>query len=237
MRPAGAVLLHGYGVRSYIWTPFREAAGSTLGTIALADIDAESLSDLITRAKARVRRHSLECDAPVLVVGHSLGGVLAAISARDLGPEVVSAVVMLAPPYGERRRVPGKLLQFLLRHRLIPPFLLRPRFFTAHTPRGVQRAVFKAAVPEAPAIQALTFEPRWFHTELLTEKLAQPSLVIASEADRVVPHEQSKVLAEVIGARFHLFPEAMNVGHDDLFASPRIVSEVMTALVKFLDAV
>lgn len=101
-QPAGVVLLHGYGVRGYIWGPVQAALDNRIGPVATPDFDAPSVEDLVSRAKARVRRHSLECDGPVMVAGHSLGAVLAAIAARDLGEEVVAAVVLIAPPYGER---------------------------------------------------------------------------------------------------------------------------------------
>ena len=236
MKPAGVVFLHGYGVRSTIWTTFREQLGTRLGEIALADLTAESLTDLISRAKARVRRHSLEMDAPVTVIGHSLGAVLAAIAAGSLGPEVVSAAIMIAPPFGEREHVPGRFLQFLLRRRLIPPFLLRPRFFSRHTPRHVQRQVFRSAVPEAPAIQALTFERQWFHTSFFPEPLPQPSLVVASHADRIVPVSQSLEFARVVGAQVHVFPADERIGHDDLFASPSVVARLVSVVTDFVDA-
>jgi pimeloyl-ACP methyl ester carboxylesterase len=162
-----------------------------------------------------------------------MGAVLAAIAARDLGPGVVLAAVLLAPPFGERESVPGPFLQFLLRRRLLPPFLVRPRFFSANTPRRLQRAAFRAAVPEAPAIQALTFEKRWFHTDYFTEPLAQSALVIASEADRIVPVEQSVRFAEAIGARQHIFPAAEDVGHNDLCMSPSIVPGIVERIVGF----
>ena len=234
MKAAGAVLLHGYGVRGYIWGPMQAALDDRLGPIATPDLEATSITDLLNKAKARVRRHSLECDAPVAVVGHSLGAVLAAIAARDLGPEIVSAAIMLAPPFGDREHVPGALLQFLLRRHLIPPILLRPRFFSSLTPRPVKRAVFRAAVPESPGIQSLTVEPRWFHSSFFPNPLQQPSLVIASPADRLVPICQSEEFARVIGAKTHFFGAAEGVAHDDLFASPEITSSIAELLIDFI---
>lgn len=234
MKPAGAVLLHGYGVRGYIWGPMQAALDVRLGPIATPDLEAPNVTDLLNKAKARVRRHSLECDAPVAVVGHSLGAVFAAVAARDLGPEIVSAAIMLAPPFGDREHPPGKLLLFLLQHRLIPPILLRPRFFSSLTPRPIKRAVFRAAVPESPGLQNLINEPRWFHSSFFPTPLQQPSLVIASPADRIVPVSQSKEFARVIGAKTHLFAEAAGVAHDDLFASPEIASAVAELMVDFI---
>jgi hypothetical protein len=156
------------------------------------------------------------------------------LAARDLGPDVVSAAVLLAPPYGERDYVPGKLVQLLLRKRLIPPILLRPRFFSARTPRSIRRAIFRAAVRESDGIQRLTMEKRWFHTDFFAEHLRQRSLVIASSMDRVVPVTQSMAIAEVLGAEMHLFEEADGVAHDDLFASPEIIPVISDLMVRFV---
>lgn len=237
MKPEGAVLLHGYGVRGYIWAPLQTALNNRLGPIATPDLHAESLAALLTKAKARARRQSLERDAPIVVAGHSLGAVLAAITARDLGPDVVSAAVLIAPPFGERTHAPGGLLRLLLRHRLIPPFLLRPRFFSSRTPRSVQRAIFRAAVPEPPGIQNLAFETHWFHTGEFAEPLPQPTLVIASEADRIVPVGQSLDFARVIGARVHVFSMNEGLGHDDLFASPEIAARIADIMVDFVGSI
>ena len=226
-------MLHGYGVRGYIWGPVQSALGNRLGPVATPDLDAPSISDLISKAKARIRRHSLECDAPVIVTGHSLGAVIAAVAARDLKKDIVSAVILLAPPFGERENVPGGFLRFMLRHRLIPPILLRPMFFSPLTPRMTKRAVFRAAVPESPGIQALTFERRWFHTDFFSEPLSQPALVVASACDRVVPFSQSESFARAIGARFHLLEEREGVAHDDLFASPTVVTGIAELMVDF----
>lgn len=234
MQPSGAVFLHGYGVRGYIWAPLQSAFAEQLGQIATPDLEGENITDLLNKAKARVRRHSLECDAPVLVCGHSLGAVVAAVAARDLGPDVVSAAVLIAPPFGDREHVPRGVMRFLLKNRLIPPILLRPRFFSSHTPRAVRRSVFRAAVREKPGIQTLTFESRWFHSAFFPEPLEQPVLVIASPGDRIVPLSQSLEFARVLGASTHVLELDPPVAHDDLFASANVVSSVTAAVTDFL---
>jgi pimeloyl-ACP methyl ester carboxylesterase len=236
MQSNGLVLLHGYGVRGYIWGPLQSAIGTRLGPVATPDLDASSITDLLSRAKARIRRHSLECDSSVAVAGHSLGAVLAAVAARDLGPEIVSGLIMLAPPFGKKDYVPGPVMRLLLRKRLIPPILLRPRFFSSLTPRSVKRAVFRAAVREHDGIQSITYEPRWFHSGFFTEPLSQPSLVIASSADRIVPVSQSEDFARTIGAKTHLFSSEEGVAHDDLFASPEIIPVIADLMVEFSSA-
>jgi len=233
MQPTAAVFLHGYGVRGYIWAPLQSVLADRIAAIATPDLEAENITDLLNKARARVRRQSLECDAPVLVVGHSLGAVIAAVAARDLGPEVVAAAVLIAPPFGEREYVPGPTMKFLLRHRLIPPILLRPRFFSSHTPRRVRRSVFRSAVREKPGIQSLTFERRWFHSAFFPEPLPLPSLVIASPGDRMVPLSQSLEFARVLGSSTYV--TGTDVAHDDFFASSEVAGTVAAAITDFLE--
>lgn len=233
MKTRGTIFLHGYGVRGAIWDTVRAALGSDAGATAAPNLDASDVDELVTLARGRVRRFSLEVDGPVIVVGHSLGAALAALAAQDPGPPIVSGVVLIAAPYGERDRIPGPVMRFLLRHRLIPPALLRPRFFSEHTPLGVQKEVFANAVPEAPALRELTVRRRFFHTDLINGPVDVPSLVVASESDRIVPARLSREFAAVLGSRLELLPESEGIGHDDFFASPTIAARTAAIIRDF----
>ena len=98
----------------------------------------------------------------------------------------------------------------------------------------MKRALFRAAVPEQDGIQRLTAERHWFHSSFFNEPLAQPSLVIASRADRIVPASQSERFAAAIGARAHLLGPDQGVAHDDLFASPQIIPVISDLMIKFV---
>lgn len=233
MKTHGTLFFHGYGVRSGTWDTVRAALGSRTGTTSAPDLDAGSVEELLTLARGRARRFSLEADGPILAVGHSLGGVLAALVAREPGPPVVGGAVIIATPYGERTDVPGPLMRFLLRRQLVPPWLVRPRFFSEKTPTQVQKEVFANAVPEAPALREITVQRRHFHTDLFTEPLPVPSLVIASEADRIVPVDQSRAFAKVLGSDLMVLPRNERVGHDDFFASPQVAARVAEAIEGF----
>lgn len=233
MRTKGTLLLHGYGVRGGTWDSVRASLGARAGVVSAPDLEAESIDRLVTIARGRVRRFSLEVDGPVLVVGHSLGGVLAALAALEPGRPVVAGAVVIAAPYGERENAPGPIMSFLLRHRLIPPGFIRPRFFSSLTPIDIQREVFANAVPEAPALREITVSRRHFHTDLFTDRLPVPSLVIASESDRIVPAAQSRAFAEVLGAEKLILPPEEGVGHDDFFAAPAVARRVADAIAEF----
>lgn len=233
MNVHGVMMVHGYGVRGSIWSQVAEGLGGELGPILCPDIEASDRDELQTKTVTAVTGFTAEAGGPVLLVGHSLGAALAALAANRLGPAAVAGVFLIAPPFGTRDTVPGPLLRFLLRTRLLPPALVRPRFFSSHTPTEIQKTVFRAAVPEARDVQRATFEKTWFHTELLTRPLPVPALVLASEADQIVPSAQSCALAEVIDAPCELLPGARGVGHDDFFASPAVAAETAARIVDF----
>jgi pimeloyl-ACP methyl ester carboxylesterase len=229
----GVLALHGYGVRGNIWELLGSELSSGFGPFRAPDIDASDPDDLQARAVTEISSFSNEIGGPVLVIGHSLGAVVAALAANRLGTSAVSGAVLIAPPFGTRDTVPGPVLRFLLRTRLLPPALIRPRFFSAHTPKEIQKRIFREAVPEKPGLQQLTTSRTWFHTPLLTRPLPVPTLVVASESDRIVPISQSRSLAEAISAPIEIFPAERGVGHDDFFASQAIVSETASLIKSF----
>ena len=232
----GIVLLHGYGVRGRTWDTMRSALGNRFRVTCAPDLNGASIADLIVSAEATVTACRAEAATPVVVVGHSLGAVLAAVATKNLGPTVVGAVILLAPPFGEGQQEVGGIFRFLLRHHLIPAWLIRPRFFSELTPRAIQKQVFADAVPERPELQAETMGRRWFHTELFDKPLETRSLVIASESDGIVPSSQSAAFASALGATLELLPATRGVGHDDLFASPEVAREIAGRIVTFLDS-
>jgi pimeloyl-ACP methyl ester carboxylesterase len=228
------ILLHGYGVRGRTWDEMRGAMEGRFRDSIAPDLDAVSIDQLVDRATEEVRTFSEARAAPVVVMGHSLGAVLAAIAAHRLGTSVVAATVLLAPPFGNGNNGPDGLLRFLLKHRLIPPWMIRPRFFSRNTPKPVQKRIFKEAVPEHPDLQAATLDRPWFHTSIFDTPLDMPTLIIASKSDRIVPYSQSEAFARAIGATLHGIPADRLVGHDDLFASRSMVAEVVDTVVEFL---
>jgi pimeloyl-ACP methyl ester carboxylesterase len=235
MKANGVLFLHGYGVRGGIWMPLRKELEGRSGPVAAPDLDASDIEQLQTLAVTRASEFSREVGGPILLVGHSLGAVIAALTANRLGRSAIAGAVLIAPPYGTREKGVSPVLRFLLRHRLLPPALIRPRFFSPHTPLETQKRVFREAVPEAPDLQKITFEQTWFHTALLAKPLPVPTLVIASEGDRIVSSDQSVRFARAIQAELELIPAERNVGHDDFFASPRIASETAGQISRFVE--
>jgi len=235
MRSHTLVLLHGFGVRAFFWDQVRPHFARVFDHVLSPDLQTENITTLLDTTKALLSRRAEEDGAPLSLVGHSLGGVVAAIAARDLGPEQIEQVAVVASPFGERRSVPNPVVRFLLKHHLIPDFLTRPQFFSKHTPKELQKELFEQAVDESPELMSLAFQKRWFHTDFFPEGLFQRSLAIYSEADHIVHPEETKQFAEALGAEIRLFPADRGVAHDDLLVSPTISREVADWIIAFFE--
>jgi len=205
--------------------------------IITPDLDFSDLETAISSTEETIRSI---CDkysslGPIFLLGHSLGGILAAVTAKSLGKDLISKVVIIASPYGES--VSGdrsiKFQRFLIHHSwLLPGFLTRPRFFTKKfTPKKIQKDLWGRVVKESPRFIDEIIAKKSFHTDIITGKLPQRSLVIASRNDRVVPFMQTQRFAEVIGAETLTFD---NVGHDDLIFGPTVAEKVVEGVIGFL---
>ncbi|MFW5783758.1 MAG: hypothetical protein ACOCY8_04495, partial [Spirochaetota bacterium] len=84
-----------------------------------------------------------------------------------------------------------------------------------------------------PGVQELSLQRRFFHTDLINGPLPVPSLVIASERDRIVPVDQSRRFGELLGSRLMILPAREGVGHDDFFASPEIAARTAGIIAEF----
>lgn len=225
-------LLHGYGVRSFFWDELRAKLDGSFAEVVTPDIEAQSFHAYCEEVERLLVARREEDGEPSAVAGHSLGAVIAAAAARTVGEEVTSRVVMMAPPgTGESSQV-GPVLRFFLRHRLIPDFMIRPRFFV-QAPTAVQKRLFQRAVVESPGLQDDVYQRRAALVEEIASPLAQPSLVITSDADQIVPSDESVALAERLGARVHRFSQGERVGHDDYGTAPAVVSAVANLIVEF----
>lgn len=226
------VLLHGYGVRSDFWTPVTTFFESKFPQIFTPSLDMTTLDRLVETTSDYLTNLKERYDTNLFLVGHSLGGSLAATLAHELGPEVVHKVVVMATPYGQRTVKAKGTQRFLIRHQLIPWFLARRRFFSKQTPKEVQKMYKRQIVPETDELLEVALADEWWHTSRVG-KLEQESLAIYSEADKIVPGHQTQQLAEVLGADHYVLPKKRKVGHNDLVTAPLVAQEVAEKIIDF----
>lgn len=227
------VLLHGYGVRSSFWEPIITLFESKFPQINTPDLQMDNPTILVESTKQYILDIKKKSDADIYVIGHSLGGVVAILVAQELGPDIIKKIALLAVPYGEHH-VPFKsLTRFLIKNRLIPDFLTRPRFFSNHTPKKVQKRLFKQVVPESEALIDEMLNEKYFHTDLVNNKLPMESIFFLSEYDKIAPYEQSLALATILCSKTVKYKKEDQVAHNDYVAGPTIAKEVAQLILDF----
>ncbi|OLS20901.1 MAG: 2-succinyl-6-hydroxy-2,4-cyclohexadiene-1-carboxylate synthase [Candidatus Heimdallarchaeota archaeon LC_3] len=231
------VMLHGFGVRGFFWDPYkRSSLEHKFHQIFTPDLDFTNVDTAIESTKKVILNYFEKYGklGPIFILGHSLGGILASIAAKDLGTEVIKKVIIIASPYGENnssKRTIGLQRWFIKNDWLLPGFLTRSRFFTKNfTPKKIQKDLWKKAVKETDEMIDKIIATKWFHSGMFDKPLAQETLIIASRDDKVVKIEQVEEFAKVIGAKTKIYEK---VGHDDLIYAPNVANKVINDIIEF----
>jgi predicted alpha/beta hydrolase family esterase len=229
------VLVHGYGVRGFFWSALRPELAAAFDRIEAPDFELQSIEQGVHAVSHTCTRLRSEARAPVTLVGHSLGGVLSALAARDLSAEVVSHLVVIAAPFGERvGRAFGPLVRLRFALGLVGKDELRRRFFGPAVPDELQQRVFDSAADESAELKALGRRRRWFHTDSFPHGVPQRCLVIAAESDRIVDVRETAQFARALGAEFVRIPASEQVGHDDFGVYPPVARRTATKIIEFV---
>lgn len=95
------LLVHGWGATAESWTPHVSVLSAAHRVIAPDLPGHGAVPEVVggTTIPAIVAGLATELRAPVVVVGHSMGGQIAVLLARD-HPELVRSVVVIDPAYG-----------------------------------------------------------------------------------------------------------------------------------------
>jgi pimeloyl-ACP methyl ester carboxylesterase len=231
---SSAILIHGYGVRGFFWSALKEELQGSFQSVLAPDFEVERVEAGVSAIVELVREERKRNGEPAVLIGHSLGGVLAALACRELSLKEATHLVLVAAPYGE---IPSggisTLLRFAVRFKLIPEWVIRPRFFGSEVPKEKQKELFSRAVPESRALQDLSRQKRWFHTGTFSELPEQRVLAIASAADRIVDPRETIAFGEELQGETLLLPEEAGVGHDDFGFWPPAAKRVAEAVARF----
>lgn len=233
MKKAFKILcIHGFGVRGFFWKTFADLARNRHHLVDTPDFAHASVPDAIIKVREYIKTALEETsDAAILVLGHSLGGILAALALRSLPESEGVTLCVLSVPYGTMHR--GSLSpfqQFMFRHGLIPKWLLRRRFFGPSVPARDQKHLFDQAVPEAPELKSLLNEEYWFHNESVKTGTTLKGCAISFSGDRIVAPDQTARFAQEAG----LDPVPWNSqepwGHDDIGVSTALSEKLLDYL-------
>lgn len=232
---ATAILIHGYGVRGFFWSALKEELRPDFERIATPDLDIESVESGVDDLVELVRQERDASGEPAVLIGHSLGGVLAALAAQRVSRDEASHLVVIAAPYGDvSSGGVNPLLRLAVRFGLIPGWLIRPRFFGPGVPKEKQKELFSKAVKESEGLQDLSRQERWFHTGAFPEPLEQEVLAVASDADQIADPKETVAFGRELRAETVVLPKELKVGHNDFGFWPPAAQRTAEEIRRFL---
>jgi pimeloyl-ACP methyl ester carboxylesterase len=185
--------------------------------------EAEFLSLTIGDYAARVRRVAAELPGKLVLVGHSLGGLVAQIAAEEVRPAALVLVASAGPkPLGREKLSPfppDRPVAF-------PREAARARWFV-DTPAEVMDWALDRVGVESPGV----LNGSGGRAEVDRARITCPVLVVGAgrDASSVPPQEE---LAALYGATLLAFPEA---GHDLMLE--RVALRAVRGVIGWLDRV
>ncbi len=225
------VLLHGSGDNAQVWNDliarlpqYTAIALDLPGHGALIDRPGPtrmSVDDYAGAVRAELARRGLE---HVCLVGHSLGSAIALRMAVDY-PALVSRLVLIGA--GARMRVLPALLDEARTDPSAANWKLTEMAFTA-AHQSQARAFFEQLTPPAPGMlyRDLAACDGFDMTSELGH-IAQPTLIVTGEEDRLTPPKYARFLAEHLdNAQLALLA---NAGHYAQLEAPGAIADAIRA--------
>jgi pimeloyl-ACP methyl ester carboxylesterase len=216
-RPHPLLFLHGMWGGAWMWEPCMQVFAARgwrchalnlrghHGSRPVRDIGRVSIHEYV--ADARAVAEALGC--PV-VVGHSMGGLLAQKLAELLDPPAAVAVTPAAPR-GVLALNTLELAWTALRHLheilgrrpLTPTFAEAEALLLDHLPEAERRAVYERMVPESGR---MTFDIALLGLPVDPRRVRCPMLVVAGADDRITPAKMVRRVARRYDATLREYP-------------------------------
>lgn len=226
------IYVHGFGMRGFFWKTLLEAWNNPELWFS-PDLNFSSVLSGRDLLVDFVEKKAKEVDRPIILVGHSLGGILSALALSKLTDKQVSHVIILMAPWLKEKRNPlEKLIGFLIRHRLLPGALVMERFFSTKISVEKQKELFDKAVQEELDLAYEITTQTWFDPTLFKPHANINVLGIGSDHDRIVPSRSVEELTQAVGGRFYAAPYPW--GHDDFGVDSESAKDLITYLSQLL---
>jgi len=201
------IFVHGAGGGGWEWTIWERVFAAHGGSVLAPDLLPARGGLVATHIEDYAGQVVGWCDGahrPLLIVGASLGGLLALMTAPLVAPAAIVLVNPLPPTGIAPRPAPREHVD------IVP-------WGTRRSLRGTRRAL-----PDADDAACLFAFRRWRDESgavlraasdgIAVETPRCPVLILASEHDDDVPQASGRALADYLGAQFRVIPSASHVG-------------------------
>lgn len=235
------VLIHGFPLSRAAWAPQVEALRSRYRVIA-PDLRGFGDSDAAGEGTNGMSQYAMDLAAlldhlnvgQVILAGHSMGGYIALAFARESLGRLLGLMLVGTRPGADtpeashnRRTMAERVKQEGVG---VVVESMAPKMISAHSQKAhpdlmerVREIMSRASV--AGVVQALHAMAERDDSTMLLPTLKVPTLVLAGEADSLIPAEESRKMAAVIpDAQLILVPHA---GHVSSLEAPEAVNQAM----------
>lgn len=235
------VLVHGYPLSRALWAPQVAALRSTYRVIA-PDLRGFGDSAADGGTNNGLSQYALDLASlldhlkvgQVVLAGHSIGGYIALAFARESLGRLRGLMLVSTRPGADSTEAANnrRTLAERVGKEGVQPVVdsMAPKIISAHSqtqkPNLMEQVqgIMRGASPEGVILALHAMASRDDSTMLLPT-LKIPTLVLAGEADLLVPPDESRKMAEVIpDARLTLIPQ---VGHLPSLEAPEAVNQAM----------
>ncbi len=220
------VLVHGAWHGSWCWggvRPLLEARGLTVRTVDLPSVDAEPGDEAGLSGDAAAVAAVLDAaEAPVLLVGHSYGGMVVseAAAGRDDVARLVYLCAFMPPPGSSLEDLtggrPAPWIRLVEDGRTLPDLeLMRDVFYGDCDDETAASAIAQLRpMPPAPFVEPVR-QPAW---------QAIPSTYVVCTLDRAIPVELQRRFATQAEESLEL-----EASHSPFFSQPQAVADLLAA--------
>jgi pimeloyl-ACP methyl ester carboxylesterase len=238
------VFLHGWLMSPAIWTAAERVLPRNANILTLWQPshgsepglpEAATMQDWIARLFARI---DAEGDSPVVLVGHSMGGLLAIQAALDRPDRIAGLVLTGAASraWSEETIAGWRAMAGAAMHgwsnetaKLLAPFLLGPKFVNDadFINRWAEEVAAYRLAEMGGLVDAIATRPA---TDTRLGSLTVPALIVHGAADNSIPLQEAEFIAKAISdAQLVVLPD---VGHCPPLEAPELFSKHFSAFLK-----
>ncbi len=242
------IFFHGVGIRSPFWNSIVPILEEKSLNYSLIDLDFSSLDNAFQSSKDSVRDIIKKYpDRNIVMVGHSLGGLFATYVAQSLGDDIHKLILIasgVAPKRISVKAIQQKQINILYKtikkfgmqmmfKGYLPSWLTQSMFFTKHTPKEVQRKVWKDAVREKQSFLIEYFKSKevWNnHFKRVHFSGPDNVLIIICDKYKLVPKHASMYLKDHLSASHKIYEGS---GHNDIVTAEKFNKRFVDDIILF----